>query len=242
MKAVIIENENAAARLLNKIIHDYCPYVEIVGEAATIVEGFQLLNTSRPELVFLDIELDDGQSFELLDMMEKWQFNVIFTTAYDQYALKAFRYEAVDYILKPYTPKAIVAAVARVQERYSGKTVLKKLNNIINEASHTKRIPLSTAQGIRMCSVDNIKHIEAAASYCTVRLLSNEKIMISKPLSEVEKLLPASQFFRVHASHTVNLSQVKNVINSDGGYVELHDGTQVPLARRRKQDFIEQLK
>jgi len=242
MKAVIIENETAATRLLTKIIVDYCPSIEIVGTAVSIKEGFQLLSLKQPDVVFMDIELDDGQSFELLDMMEKQHFHIIFTTAYDQYALKAFRYDAVDYLLKPYMPKTVVAAVERVQDRFTSNTVFKKLHKIIEGDSTPQRISLSTSKGIRMCAIEDIKHIEAAASYCNVILVDDEKILISKSLSELEKLLPKDHFFRVHASHTVNLAQVKNVINEDGGYVELHDGSQVPLARRRKQEFIDQLK
>ncbi len=242
MKAIIIENETSASRLLSNILEEYCPSIEVLGIAASNKEGFKLIHSRKVDLIFLDIELDDGQSFELLDMIEQKNFKIIFTTAYDQYAIKAFRYDAVDYLLKPYTPKSVVGAVKRVEERQSSTAVFNKLNKLIEKAPSSKKIPLSTSKGIRMCHVENIKRIEAAASYCTVHFMDGEKLLISKPLAELEKSMPAQQFFRVHASHSVNLAHVKAVVNEDGGYIELVDGSQVPLARRRKQEFIEQLK
>ena len=240
LKSIIIENEKAATKLLSTILRDYCQDVDVEGSAVSITDGFKLIQNVKPDLVFLDIELDDGKSFELLDMLEHRDFRVLFTTAYDQYALKAFRYDAVDYILKPYTPKTVVAAVSRVQEREKSNLAYEKLQKVLTRP--TERISLATSQGIRVCTIQEVLRLEAASSYCTVHLTTKEKIIVSKPLGDIEQLLPEGSFFRVHSSHSVNIRYVKQIVNIDGGYIELADSTQVPLARRRKQEFIEKLK
>lgn len=243
MRTLIIENEKAAAELLTTIVTDYCQGVDVCGVVPTIKEGFQMIEKEKPQLVFLDIELDDGLSFDLLDMLNERDFHIIFTTAFDQYALKAFRYSAIDYILKPYTPKSVVEAVGRVEKRTKETLTYEQLNQLIDSnKSQNDRISLPTSKGIRMCDPNEISKLEASSSYCTVHMSDGEKILISKPLGDVEKHLPEDIFFRVHSSHTINIRKVKNVINQDGGYIELQDGSQVPLARRRKQEFINLLK
>ena len=243
MKALIIENETAASELLSTILTDYCSSIQLQGTATDIKEGFKAIEEHCPDVVFLDIELDDGLSFQLLDLIQERNFHVIFTTGYDQYALEAFRYDAVDYILKPYTPKAVLEAVNRLTQRERATHSFKKLNELIEEKSRSsKRISLPTSKGIRLCFEQDISRLEASSSYCTVFLRDGEKITISKPLCEIEKGLSTDYFFRVHTSHTVNIQQVKELINQDGGYIEMMDGTQVPLARRRKQEFKNLLK
>jgi two-component system LytT family response regulator len=242
MNAIIIENEVSANKLLTKILEDYCTGINIVAIGTSIKEGFQLIQTLDPDLVFLDIELDDGQSFDLIEMFETKRFKIIFTTAYDQYALKAFRYDAVDYILKPYTPKTVSIAVNRVLEREKENKSFQKLNDIIENGISTNRLSLSSSEGIRICDIDEIVRLEASSSYCIVHLSNDEKLMVSKTLGDIEDKLPKHQFYRIHASHTVNCKYVKKIINQDGGGVELKNGKLLPLARRRKQEFINQLK
>ncbi len=243
MKALIIENEMAAAELLSTILNDYCSSIDLKATAKTIKEAFNRIEEHNPDVLFLDIELDDGLSFELLDLIQERNFHIIFTTAYDQYALNAFRYDAVDYILKPYTPKSVIEAVSRLSKRENVKHSFQKLNELIEERTKpTNRIALHTAKGIRLCADDEIIRLEASSSYCTVFFQDGEKVMISRPLGDIEKSLPEDHFHRVHTSHTININQVKQVVHDDGGYIIMIDGTQVPLARRRKQEFINLLK
>lgn len=241
MKAIIIENEPSASKLLMNILESYCTGIDIIAVGTSIKQGFQLIQSHDPDLVFLDIELDDGQSFDLIEMFESKRFKIIFTTAYDQYALKAFRYDAVDYILKPYTPKSVSTAVNRVLERSKDHKAFQKLNEIITNGTSANRLSLATSEGIRICEINEIVRLEASSSYCTVYLSNDEKLLVSKPLGDIEARLPKHQFFRVHTSHTVNCNYVKNIINQDGGAVELKDGKLLPLARRRKQEFINRI-
>ena len=244
MRTLIIENEKSASELLSAIITDYYPSLELLGVETNIKDAFQAIRKLQPELIFLDIELDDGLSFELLDLLQTNNFRIIFTTAYDQYALKAFRYDAVDYILKPYSPKSVVDAVQRVMDRENSVKSFDQLNELITEKvnSISERISFQTGDGIRLCKVDEIVRLEASSSYCMVFLEGGEKLLISKPLGDIEKKLPESEFYRVHASHTVNVGKVKKVIHQDGGYIELLDGKNIPLSRRRKQEFINLIK
>ena len=244
MRTLIVENEKNASELLTGIIAEYYPSIELIGVAPSVVDAFNIIKSENPDLVFLDVELDDGLSFDLLDLLKERPFRIIFTTAFDQYALKAFRYDAVDYILKPYTPSAVVEAIQRVSEREESSKTFQKLNALLDakENSKVQRIALHTSKGLRLCDVNEIIRLEADSSYCTVYLENEEKVMLSRPLGEIEKKMPVGSFYRVHTSHSVNVHKVKQVIQQDGGYIEMKDGTQIPLARRRKQEFINLLK
>lgn len=241
MKAIIIEDEVAAINLLSKIVENYCPNIELVANASNIEDGLCLIESANPDLVFLDLKLQDRLSFELLDQLEECSFYLIITTAYDEYAIKAFKYDAIDYILKPYVPKDIISAVSRVLEKEKSNAVFKKLNSILDRSKNRHRISLATNEGIRICSEEEITRIEASGSYCKVFLVE-ENLMISKPLAEIERLLSSENFIRVHSGHTVNKNFVKSFKNADGGYIEMNDGAQVPIARRRKQYFFNQIK
>ena len=240
LKAIIIEDEIAATNLLSKIIRDYCPQINLVGDASNIATGIELIEKSHPELVFLDLRLQDKLSFEILDQIQDRAFYLIITTAYDEYAVKAFKYDAIDYILKPYVPKDIIAAINRVVEKKQSLSVFKKLHALLDQSKKEERISLATNEGIRLCKADEILRMEADGSYCKV-YLKDETLILSKPLAEIERNLPKEIFLRVHKGHTINKNYVKSFKNADGGYIEMSDGTQVPIARRRKQDFINQI-
>lgn len=243
LKALIIEDEVDARSLLTKIIKDYCANLEVVASAGNIREGVDLIENHTPDIVFLDIQLEDGSAFQLLDKLTQRKFKIIFTTAYAEFALKAFRYEAIDYILKPYSPSQVVEAVSRVKDQNISSELFTNLQSIVENSisGNQKKINIATADGLHFFTPDNIIRAEADRSYSCIYLLSGEKKLISKPLKELEEILPKKYFFRTHASHLINLTHVKKLSNEDGGYILLTDGSQVPLARRRKVEFIEQL-
>ncbi len=166
MRTLIVENEKSASDLLSAIITEYYPSIELIGVSSSIVDAFKMIKEKQPDLVFLDVELDDGLSFELLDLLKEREFLIIFTTAFDQYALKAFRYDAVDYILKPYTPNSVVEAIQRVTERAQSSKSFNKLNALLDakEKGKVGRIALHTSKGLRLCEVDEIIRLEADSS------------------------------------------------------------------------------
>jgi len=240
---VIIEDEVDAQSLLSGIIREYCPSLQLVGIASNIKDGIALLEKTKPELVFLDIEIEDGTSFQLLDRLKHMSFKVIFTTAYDQYALKAFKYGAIDYLLKPYSPQDVLKSIERVRRTQYDQAIFNRLDYLIKQNTSTGRnkISIPTSEGMNLVSVNDIIRLEADRSYCYVFLSDGERMLVSKPLKDFERQLPSDLFFRVHSTHLINMDYIKKYIKEDGGSIELNDGSCVPIARRRKQEFLDLL-
>lgn len=241
INTLIVEDELPALELLNSIIEMYCPQLTLVGAAATLEEGRRKIDVLQPDLVFLDIQLGQKTGFDLLDELTHRNFKLIITSAFDQYALKGFNYEAVDYILKPYSPKLVMSAVGRVKNQHKNDEVFRKLTNLIhsdNTKYSSSKLPVSTADGLHLLEMDDIIRLEAQKAYCEILMKNQRKLLVSKPIGEMEKQLPQAKFFRVHSGHLVHMRHVKQVSNQDGGFLIMTDGSQVPLARRRKNDFM----
>lgn len=242
IRSLIIEDEVSAQKLLASILQEHIPTVSIIGVAGSVKDAQVLIESLKPDLVFLDIELDDGNAFDLLERIEHRSFKLIFITAYDKYALKAFEYEAIDYIVKPYSPREIVKAVSQVEEKPDFHLFRDELIELLKkERYQNAKITISNAEGIDIIRLGNIIRLEGDRSYCRFFTLAGEKIMVSKPLKDFENQLPIEHFFRVHQSHLINLNYVKKVSNEDGGYILMSNGDRVPLAKRRKKDFLKTL-
>lgn len=243
-KAIIIEDEQSAQQLLTNILTEYCPTVELLGISTSMADSILLINNAKPHILFLDIELEDCNAFDILEAIDYSQFKIIFTTAYDEYALKAFKFEAIDYLLKPYSPKDVISALAKVKKRDRDQETLERL--ISSFKSSTKKnitkISLSNADGLVMIDVNNIIRVEADRSYCYVYEKGQKKMMVSKPMIEIEKMLPPELFIRTHAGHIININHMRKFSYDDGGYVLLNDESQVPVSRRRRQDFLDFVK
>lgn len=240
--AIIIEDELDAQELLSVILKEYCPSIQLTGIAANITEGVQLIESVEPDLVFLDINLGDFTGFQLLDKLENRSFKIIITTAYENFALQAFKYEAIDYVLKPYTPQNIVAAVGRFSKSIQSHHLYDKLDAIINRNINVSKINLPTSDGIILINTEEIIYVMADRAYCLIHLTNGQKKIVSKSLKEIEDVLPDYLFFRSHASHLINLNQVEKYSKEDGGFAVMSDQTQVPIARRRKNEFLELIK
>ncbi len=243
INTIIVEDESDAQELLANIIKECCPLLELGGIAANKEDALILIENIKPDLLFLDIEIQDGTSFDLLESIASNEFKIIFTTAYDSYALKAFRYEAVDYILKPYSPKDVTLAVNRVRKRQYNEVIYNRLDYLVKNLGKPKqsKISISTSEGILVVSVDDIIRVEADRAYAYLHQFNKSKQLISKPLKEFEGMLPMTEFIRVHSGHLVNKAFIDRYLNEDGGYVLMSDGSKVPVSRRRKQHFLNEL-
>lgn len=239
--AIIIEDELDAQHLLSKIIDEYCPDINVSGCASNVQDGISLIESLDPDIVFLDIQLGERTGFQLLDSLSNKSFKLIITTAYQEFALKAFKYEAIDYVLKPYSPKSILLAISKVQKQTIDNEVYKRLESLLSEQKKSSKISLPTTEGYTMVCTEDIVHVAADRSYSHVHLASKKKLMISRSLKEIEALLPSSIFFRLHTSHLINLDHLDMYNKEDGGYAVMTDGSQVPVARRRKTEFLEKL-
>lgn len=240
LNAIIIDDEPDSVRYLGSVIRDHCPNVNIASTAGSVKEALNEINQGHPDLLFLDIELEDGTGFEVLEKSRNKNFEVIFITAFNQYAIKAFKHSATDYILKPVDIQELREAVARVSRNRSEKSVGSfniLLDNLKSETPRKLAIP--TLQGYEYIMVDNIVRIEAERSYCRIFLLDKRKIMVSKSMNDYQQILDERRFFRAHNSHLINLQHVKMYVKRDGGHIEMADGSIVPLARRKKDLFVE---
>ena len=243
-RTIIINASPHCSSNLEEIFDEYVPSIEIVGIAATIDDAKSLLKTKKPDLIILDLEFEDDAPFALLDTQNHPAFKIIFTASNDKFALRAFKYEAVDYILKPFKALDVLDAINKVKRTQFNQVNYSRLEYLIhqNPINRSNRITIPTSTGINVISISDILHIEADRSYCCIHLAGGERLLVSKPLKEIEELLPLDLFFRCHSAFLVNLNYVKKFIKDNGGHIVLNDGSKVPLARRRKHEFIERLK
>ena len=240
LNAIIVDDEQDSVKYLETVIKEYCPNVNIVSKAHTVSDALVEIENKQPDLIFMDIELEDGTGFDILEKSRHRNFEVIFITAYNQYAIRAFKHSAIDYILKPVDNTELREAVTRVSRSRSEKSVGNfsiLLDNLKSESPRKLAIP--TLQGYEYIMVDNIVRIEAERSYCMIYLLDKRKIMVSRCMNDYQKILDERKFFRAHNSHLINLQHVKMYVKRDGGHIEMVDGSIVPLARRKKDFFME---
>ena len=240
LNAIIVDDEPDAVKNLERIIEDCCPNVSIIATANNVSDALIEIENKHPDLILLDIELQDGTGFDILEKSRYRSFEVIFVTAFNHYAIRAFKHSATDYILKPVDITELKEAITRVSRNKSEKSVGNfsiLLDNLKSESPRKLAIP--TLQGYEYIMVDNIVRIEAERSYCTIFLLDKRKIMVSRCMNDYQKILDERKFFRAHNSHLVNLQHVKMYVKRDGGHIEMVDGSIVPLARRKKDFFMD---
>ncbi len=240
IKAVIVDDEKKSVQTMSLMLNEYCTDVEVVGFAHSAIEGAKEVICKKPDLLFLDVEMTGGSGFDLLESLPERNFKVIFVTAHDHYALKAIKFHAIDYILKPIDVEELKSAVANFKSQISD--ILKVPSDIERLLEHmkvqrVKKVVLPTANGVEYISIDDILYLAADRSYTIIYLKNNKNILVSKGLNEVEEQFPSEDFFRIHKSHSVNLAFVKKHLKIDGGIVELTDGTKLYIARSKKDEF-----
>lgn len=237
MKAVLIDDEKNNLDNLVNIVGRYCPGVEIVALAGNAEEGRAAILRERPELVLLDIQMPGQNGFELLQTLGVYDFEVIFITAWDQYAIQAVRFSAVDYLLKPVNIDDLQAAVARAEARSRSKRQNMQLENLLQLLRQQKeehRIALTGLKETRFVPTGEIIRCESSNNYSTFYLRDGEKLVVSRPIYEYEELLQSYGFIRCHQSHLVNCRAVRSWVREDGGYLVLDNGDQVPVSRGKK--------
>lgn len=239
---VIIDDEAGARELLSNFLHRFFPDFHVVGEGGSVVEAVDLIDRHKPQLVFLDIELPLGTGFDVLDNVSWHDFRVIFISAYNQYAIDAFRISAVDYLLKPLKLKELREALARFEERLLPElsaVPVQQLSEVIRNHGHNNdKIVLPTLNGFEVLTASEIIRCEADRNYTKFILDSGRVILVSKTMKEFENTLSTQGFFRIHQSYIVNLNKIKRYFKGQGGEVEMTDGAMIPVSRFKKDDFI----
>jgi len=240
ISALIIEDEIRNQRMLNQLLQTHCPNVKIIGFCERVDDAITQISLQKPELIFLDIQLKDGSGFDILSRLETHIPKIIFTTAYDQYAIKAFKYSAIDYLLKPIITDELKAAVSKCSQKEDSS--IDQIKNLLEHLNPNKQeyLTISTQKATEYLKISEIIRFEAQGSYCQIHMNNGSTYMISKVLKEFVPKLNNQGFFRVHQSHFINLKYVKS--HSKGDHVvTMSDGSQVSVSRQNKDDFVSEM-
>jgi two-component system, LytTR family, response regulator len=245
IRTVLIDDMKNSRVTLADDLKTYCPDIQIEGEADSVKSGVELIRKVKPEIVFLDIELEDGTGFDILDSFDEINFKIIFITGLDSYGIKAIKFSALDYLLKPVDPDDLVKAISKYKEsetRHDLKAnVDYLLENIRGIKPKFKRIALNSADKVNMVNIDDIIRCESQSNYTLFYLHGGEQILVTKSLKEYENLLEEYSFIRVHHSHLINLNYLKEYIKADGGYAVMTDKSTVPVSVRKRDNLFKEL-
>lgn len=243
---VIIDDEKNARETLAKIIERYfSTKIKILFSADSVKEGVFAINKYNPDLVFLDIEMPEENGFKLFDYFDIYNFEVIFTTAYKQYAIDAIKFAALDYLLKPINfidLRDVLTRLEKKQSKTSNNAQIEAfLSNVNNDPGNFNKIALPTLDGYQLEKVNNIVYCQAEESYCKIFTNRNEVILVARTLKNIEELLPEEVFFRIHKSHLVNMNYIKSYSKTDGYKIKLENGVELDVATRRNDEFLKAL-
>jgi two-component system, LytTR family, response regulator len=242
MRTILVDDEPKNTRILQKLLTDYCKDVKIIGSAADAIEAFQIITKLKPDLVFLDIEMPNGNAFDLLDKLMPVNFEIIFITAFESYSLKAFKYSALDYLLKPVSIEDLEEAIQKAKEQAKNRNINLQVKSLLQNINVTsggfKKIAVHTLDGLEFLKIEDLIRLEANGSYTEFHLSNKKMILASKSIKEYEDILSEDIFIRVHNSHIINLNYIKKYHKGRGGYIILEDGKNIEVATRRKHDFL----
>lgn len=247
MKAIIIDDEtNSRDALLNKLTQ-HCPQLQVLTLCENGEEGIAAIEAQRPDIVFLDVEMPRMNGFTMLQQLTNRSFEVIFTTAYDHYAIQALRFSAIDYLVKPIDTDELVTAVARATEKKRQSPVMNQrienlLYNIMNEKTYGQRIAIPVQEGLEFIEQQEILYLEAKSNYTEISMQNGSRLVVSKTLKDFEEMLPGAVFIRIHHSWLINKFHVKKYVKGDGGQVIMRNDKALDVARRKKEEFLKSIR
>jgi two-component system LytT family response regulator len=242
LRAVVIDDIDSIRIKNIDIIKSNCPNIAIIGQADSVESGVSLIRQIVPDIVFLDVEMTDGTGFDLLQKLKPINFKVIFITGYEDFAIRAFRFSAIDYLLKPLDPDDLVEAVNKAEEALSKDVMELKLNTLFSNLERPKnlqKLVLKTAEKIYSVNIQDIVNCESDKNYTTFYFINAPKLVVSTTLKEYETLLTPFHFFRAHQSHLINMLYFDHFVKTDGGNtIVMKNKNKIPLAIRKKEEFL----
>ncbi len=245
LTALLIDDESLALSSLERLLKKHCPEIKIVGQTQNPKEGLGLMEELQPDILFLDIAMPRMDGFSFLRAIPNLRAKVIFTTAFDEYAVQAFKEEAIDYLLKPIDKDELIQAVKKAEHILKAALSEDKLHRLFDRFqlsnAPNKKIGLPTMEGLYFVRVEDISHCKSDGNYTEICLSNGEKILISRQIQFMEEQLNPTQFIRVHRSYVVNLDFIKKYIRGRGGTIILESGEEIPVSSRRKGDFLDRL-
>lgn len=245
INAIIIDDEQHCLDRLRGLLAVHSDAVQLLGAFSSVEEGIAAIKRLHPDVVFLDVELHDKTGFDLLREVRAIQFDVVFTTAFDKYAVQAFRFSAIDYLLKPIDPDDLRQAIEKLKEKKSKEEISQKLDvlfhNLRSIEGASRKISIPTINGYVFLKVSDIIRCESDVNYTNIFLHDRRKLTVAKTLKEFEEMLTEYNFFRVHNSHLINLAYIKEYNKGKGGYVSMVDGSEIEVSSRRKSEFLKRI-
>lgn len=242
LTAIVIDDEKNSREAFIKKLQVHCPDVQLLTECSNGTEGIEAINSLKPQVVFLDIEMPQMNGFTMLQQLAVKDFHLVFTTAYNQYAIEAIRFSAFDYLVKPVDINELTNTINRIKEKvatdHTGEKLEVLIDHLINEKNKPSKIAIATMEGIDFVLMEDIIYLEAVGNYTTVHLINAKPILASKTLKDFEDILPANRFCRVHNGSIVNVAFIQKFIKGDGGQVVLSNGLLLDVARRRKDELL----
>ena len=245
IKAIIIDDEAHCRKTLGMLLKEYCPDVQVIDQCGDAEAGLAAIQKHKPHLVFLDIEMPNMNGFEMLEKLPEINFEIIFTTSYDQYAIKAIRFSALDYLLKPVDREELQRAVQKVSQRLQfplPQQLEILLQKIHQPTSPIQRIALPTMEGLQMVAVNSIISCASDSNYTIFFLKNKQKLIVSRPLKEIEEMLEEYSFLRVHNSYLVSLNEIDKYVKGEGGYLVMTDGSNIDVSRSKKDTLLNKLR
>jgi two-component system, LytTR family, response regulator len=241
LNTILIDDELSSLQNLQQKLVEFCPDINIITTTQRPEEAILLIQQHKPDVIFLDIEMPRMNGFRMLDEMAEFDFEIIFTTAYNHYAVEAIRMSAFDYLMKPIAIKDLQNAVERLakQQQLQTKDKLGVLKNSLqNTKSQEEKIVIPTSEGMEFIAINTILHIESSSNYSKIYFVDGKAILVTKLLKDFEEILLPYRFYRIHNSHLINLKYIEKYIKGDGGQVRLSNGTIIDIARRKKEEFL----
>jgi two-component system, LytTR family, response regulator len=244
--ALIVDDVENSRLTLAHDLQAYCPQIRVVGQADGVKSALEKINMLKPEVVFLDIEMGDGTGFDLLTQLPEISFQIIFTTALDSYGIKAIKFSALDYLLKPIDPDELMKAVQKLSANEKSKSMQESINILLENmkggpAPGNKRIAIHSLEKVHMINIDDIIRCESQGAYTIFHLKQKEQLLATKNLKEFEDLLEPYNFVRVHHSHLINFSHLREYVKKDGGYAIMIDKSEVPVSFRKKNALLDMI-
>jgi two-component system, LytTR family, response regulator len=244
IKSIIIDDELKSRESLKILLADFCENVEVMATCQNVAEGISAIAQFKPDVVFLDIQMQRETGFDLLDKIKPITFEVVFTTAHSEYAIKAFKFSAIDYLLKPIDIEELKKALSKIEKKLNGSIsdrLEQLIHNLKPSTNQNFKLALPTTDGLIFVKIEDILYCEADSNYTLIYTADGKKHVISRTLKEYEDLLSEHNFFRIHNSHLINLGAIKKYVRGEGGYVVMSNDVSLDVSKRKKEAFLTRL-
>jgi len=245
LRAIIVDDEQKSCENLKILLEDFCTNVEVLQMANSVADAIAAIQKHKPDVIFLDIQMQKETGFDLLKKLSEIDFEIVFVTAYSEYAIDAFKFSAIDYLLKPIDISELKAAVAKISKKTTDRLINKKVDilmqNFKAENTDNYRLAISDADGITFVNINEIIYCEGSSNYTNFYLQNGKKYIVAKTLKEYEELLSNYNFFRIHNSYLINLKEVKKYFRGDGGYVQMSNDEKLDVSKRKKESFLKKI-